>query len=117
MGFQGFDKSFFAFFRDLAKNNDRAWFEENKPRYKEVVVAPCVAFIEAIGPKLKKISPPMPQPMRKIAVTSFPFTWTTPTSAPSGIKAVTAGTRAKVKSRWSKQSKHQHADATRKTNQ
>ena len=57
MGFQGFDKSFFAFFRDLAKNNDRAWFEENKPRYKEVVVAPCVAFIEAIGPKLKKISP------------------------------------------------------------
>jgi len=57
VSFSGFDKSFFAFFRELAANNQRAWFEENKPRYKDVVVAPCIAFIEAIGPKLKKISP------------------------------------------------------------
>jgi uncharacterized protein (TIGR02453 family) len=57
MAFTGFDKSFFAFFRDLAAHNDRAWFEANKPRYKETVVAPCVAFIEAMAPRLKKISP------------------------------------------------------------
>lgn len=57
MAFAGFDKSFFAFFRELAVNNERAWFEANKPRYKEMVVAPCLAFIEAVGPKLKKISP------------------------------------------------------------
>jgi len=57
MSFTGFDKSFFNFFRELAKNNDRAWFEANKARYKEVVVGPCIGFIEAIGPRLKKISP------------------------------------------------------------
>ncbi len=57
MSFDGFDKSFFGFFRELADNNGRAWFEANKPRYREVVVAPCVAFIEAMGPKLRKISP------------------------------------------------------------
>lgn len=57
MSFEGFDKSFFAFFRELAKNNDRAWFEANKPRYKEIVVGTCVSFIEAMGPRLKKISP------------------------------------------------------------
>lgn len=57
MTFAGFDTSFFRFFRELSKNNERAWFEANKPRYKEVVVAPCVAFIEAIGPRLKRISP------------------------------------------------------------
>lgn len=57
MTFAGFDKPFFAFFRDLAANNERDWFEKNKPRYKEAVVAPCLSFIEAIGPRLKKISP------------------------------------------------------------
>ncbi|MBI1238834.1 MAG: TIGR02453 family protein [Alphaproteobacteria bacterium] len=54
--FTGFPKEFFAFFRELAANNEKAWFEANKPRYKEVVVAPCLSFIEAMGPRLAKIS-------------------------------------------------------------
>ena len=54
--FQGFDKSFFAFFTELAANNNRDWFEANKPRYREQVVAPISAFIEAMAPRLAKIS-------------------------------------------------------------
>ncbi len=55
--FAGFPKDFFAFFEELAANNDRTWFEANKPRYKEVVVGSMSAFIEAMAPRLAKISP------------------------------------------------------------
>ncbi len=57
MAFTGFGKEFFAFFRELAANNDRAWFEANKQRYKDVVVAPVGVFITALAPKLRKVSP------------------------------------------------------------
>lgn len=56
MAFSGFDPAFFRFFRDLAKHNDRAYFEANKDRYREVVVQPISAFIEALAPKLGKVS-------------------------------------------------------------
>jgi uncharacterized protein (TIGR02453 family) len=54
--FPGFPKSFFAFLRQLARNNDRAWFEANKARYKDDVVAPMSDFIAAMAPRLAKIS-------------------------------------------------------------
>jgi len=57
MAFAGFGKNFFAFLRDLAAHNERTWFEDNKQRYRDKVVAPVSAFIEAIAPKLRKISP------------------------------------------------------------
>ena len=38
--FKGFSPGFFKFFRELAQNNERAWFEENKPRYKAEVLEP-----------------------------------------------------------------------------
>lgn len=57
MAFEGFSNDFFKFFRDLAKHNERAWFEANKQRYREVVVGPISDFIAAIAPKLAKISP------------------------------------------------------------
>jgi uncharacterized protein (TIGR02453 family) len=57
MAFAGFQKDFFAFLRDLAAHNDREWFEANKQRYKDKVVAPVCTFIEAIAPRLRKISP------------------------------------------------------------
>jgi uncharacterized protein (TIGR02453 family) len=56
MAFAGFSKDFFKFFRDLAKHNERAWFEANKARYKEVVIAPLSDFIAALAPRLGKIS-------------------------------------------------------------
>jgi len=55
--FTGFDAEFWAFFRDLKENNNREWFADNKRRYQEKVVAPISAFITAIGPRLRDISP------------------------------------------------------------
>ncbi|MFT5372115.1 MAG: hypothetical protein ACI9R7_001657, partial [Lysobacterales bacterium] len=55
--FSGFPKDLFKFFSELKQNNDRDWFNENKPRYIASVLTPMGAFIEAIAPGLKKISP------------------------------------------------------------
>jgi len=52
-----FDPALFAFLRDLAANNDRAWFEEQRPRYETAVRGPALAFIVDFGPHLVKISP------------------------------------------------------------
>jgi uncharacterized protein (TIGR02453 family) len=54
--FAGMPRDFFAFFRELKKHNDRAWFEDNKQRYRESVQAPMSDFVSAIAPHLKKIS-------------------------------------------------------------
>jgi uncharacterized protein (TIGR02453 family) len=54
--FKGLPKDFFAFFKELAQNNERPWFEENKQRYKDVVVAPLSDFIAAMAPRVAKIS-------------------------------------------------------------
>ena len=55
-GFAGFPKDFFAFFRELKANNNRAWFEDNKQRYRDSVQAPTGAFVSAMAPEMKKIS-------------------------------------------------------------
>jgi uncharacterized protein (TIGR02453 family) len=52
-----FSQQTFRFLRDLAENNDRAWFAANKSRYEEHVKAPALELIEAFAPRLKKISP------------------------------------------------------------
>ncbi len=54
--FNGFSPRFFKFFRELSKNNDRDWFNANKDRYKAEVVQPISEFIEALAPKLEKVS-------------------------------------------------------------
>jgi len=46
----------FRFFSELARHNDRQWFEENKGRYVEEVRDPLLRFVEAVGPRLGKIS-------------------------------------------------------------
>jgi uncharacterized protein (TIGR02453 family) len=55
--FQGFQTDFFQFFSELKENNARDWFNANKAHYRDVVVAPISAFIEAMAPGLRKISP------------------------------------------------------------
>lgn len=55
-GFNGFGRDFFAFFRELKANNERGWFEANKQRFRDQVQAPMSAFIEAMAPRLAKIS-------------------------------------------------------------
>lgn len=54
--FPGFSKDFFAFFKDLKANNNKEWFTENKPRYKDVVQGELSAFVTAMAPRLAKIS-------------------------------------------------------------
>jgi uncharacterized protein (TIGR02453 family) len=51
-----FDAETFAFLRDLAKNNDRDWFAENRERYEESVKEPFLQFISDVGPELRKVS-------------------------------------------------------------
>lgn len=55
--FDGFKPAFFSFFRELAKNNNRPWFLENKPRYQQQVVVPMLAFIEAMQGPLSQLAP------------------------------------------------------------
>ena len=56
MGAPGFDARFFEFYNDLSQNNEREWFQEHKSDYEALVVAPMLRFIEAMGPRLAKIS-------------------------------------------------------------
>jgi uncharacterized protein (TIGR02453 family) len=52
-----FSKSTFQFLAELGLHNERAWFEDNKDRYEAQVREPARAFIRAMAPKVKKVSP------------------------------------------------------------
>lgn len=56
MSFTGLPADYFEFFRELSTNNDREWFEDNKLRFKQSVQEPLVAFVEAMAPRLAKLS-------------------------------------------------------------
>ena len=51
-----FTPELFKFLRQLKRNNNRDWFNANKPRYVEYVRDPMLRFIEDFAPKLKSIS-------------------------------------------------------------
>lgn len=51
-----FSSETFAFLRELAANNDREWFQANKPRYEAHVKDPAIRFIKEFGEHLKGIS-------------------------------------------------------------
>ena len=55
--FPGFPKETLTFFRDLAANNDREWFNAHKDDYLRFVQEPAQDFVAALGPRLQKISP------------------------------------------------------------
>ncbi len=61
-----FTKATFKFLDELAANNNRAWFEENKPRYESLVREPALDFIEAMEPALKKFAPSFRAEPRKM---------------------------------------------------
>jgi uncharacterized protein (TIGR02453 family) len=52
-----FSPEFLKFFRTLARNNNREWFNQHKHEYKRYVVAPMLEFIQAMAPRLERISP------------------------------------------------------------
>jgi uncharacterized protein (TIGR02453 family) len=53
----GFGTDTIAFLSELAVNNDRTWFAENRQRYEKSVLEPALNFIDAIAPGLGRISP------------------------------------------------------------
>lgn len=52
-----FTSATFKFLRDLKANNNRIWFNENKPRYEEVLRQPFLQLIADLQAPLAKISP------------------------------------------------------------
>jgi uncharacterized protein (TIGR02453 family) len=52
-----FSRRTFDFLRDLAKNNNRDWFNANKGRYEENVKEPALSFIQDFSSHLAKLSP------------------------------------------------------------
>ena len=61
-----FTKATFKFLDELAANNDRTWFEANKPRYESLVREPALEFISEMGPVLEKFAPHFRAEPRKI---------------------------------------------------
>ncbi|NIW23457.1 MAG: TIGR02453 family protein, partial [Gammaproteobacteria bacterium] len=55
--FAGFSDASIAFLSELAANNNRDWFQAHKPRYEETIREPALAFIDAVAPGLRRISP------------------------------------------------------------
>jgi uncharacterized protein (TIGR02453 family) len=55
--FAGFPRELVAFYRDLAENNDREWFNERKDSYKANVLAPAQQFVMALGERLRILVP------------------------------------------------------------
>lgn len=56
--FAGIPKSLPAFLAELAENNSREWFAENRDRFQTLAVGPCLALIDALAPKLAAMNPP-----------------------------------------------------------
>ncbi|MCB1216955.1 DUF2461 domain-containing protein [bacterium] len=54
--FTGFTKKTIAFYRDLAKHNEREWFEAHRDSYMNDVIAPAQSFIVSMGGKVAKLS-------------------------------------------------------------
>ena len=52
-----FSKDTLNFLDDLAVNNNRIWFEDNKSRYESLVREPALQFIEAMVPALETFAP------------------------------------------------------------
>jgi len=51
--FDGIPQAGLEFIRDLAVNNDREWFQENKPVYKKMVQNPAVELVRTLGIRLQ----------------------------------------------------------------
>ncbi len=61
----------FAFLHELARNNNRAWFEANRERYLREVRDPLLRFVAAFAPRLAKISDHMVADPRPVGGSLF----------------------------------------------
>jgi uncharacterized protein (TIGR02453 family) len=56
ISFPGFPKETLRFYGDLARHNNRTWFNAHKQDYLDYVLAPAHDFVLALGPKLQTMS-------------------------------------------------------------
>lgn len=53
----GFNNSSIRFLEELAENNNRDWFKDNKPRYEELVLDVALRFIDSMHEPLQEFAP------------------------------------------------------------
>ncbi len=51
--FTGFPQKGLTFFKELAENNDKIWFDDHRVDYENYVLGPAREFIVALGKRLK----------------------------------------------------------------
>ena len=61
-----FTKATLKFLDELAANNNRTWFEDNKPRYESLVRQSAMDFIEAMASELEVFAPHFRADPRKV---------------------------------------------------
>lgn len=61
-----FSSATIDFLAELAANNNRGWFEANKPRYEALVREPALDFVAAMGPLLGAFAPHFRADPRKV---------------------------------------------------
>jgi len=57
MLFNGFKKEALEFLEEIKINNNKIWFEQNRQRWKEVILEPNIAYIEEMGEHLIALVP------------------------------------------------------------
>lgn len=57
MEFKHFDKDAVVFLEELARNNNKEWFEANRSRYEKNLLEPSKKFVTAMGERLAEIAP------------------------------------------------------------
>ena len=55
--FPGFPAEGLQFLRDIEANNNKEWFQANKPTYQAVLLAPAQDFVAALGSQLQALDP------------------------------------------------------------
>jgi uncharacterized protein (TIGR02453 family) len=57
MSFGGFPKETVRFLKGLRAHNEKEWFDVHRSDYEQAFLAPAVAFVNALAPRLRKIDP------------------------------------------------------------
>jgi uncharacterized protein (TIGR02453 family) len=55
MAFTGFTETSISFLKDLARNNDKKWFEQNRSVYEEFLLIPMKQLVTDLGATLKGV--------------------------------------------------------------
>lgn len=61
-----FTKATLKFLDEIAANNNRAWFDQNRARYEALVREPALDFIDAMAPALQDFAPHFRADLRKV---------------------------------------------------